>query len=100
MDIPAQADTGGNIVRGALFQNVYLIKCSPWRSCDFHPRLRLFLIIYVDFKLAGPQANLDKEWQLLQEASEGCPTGIEIYPPTDVGRYLGCEHHLSMQCAE
>eukprot|EP00959_Pyramimonas_sp_CCMP1952_P409865 8589899-Pyramimonas_sp.AAC.1 len=41
--------------------------------------MRLFLIIDVDgFKLLGPRANLEKGWPLLQEASEGCPKGIEI----------------------
>ena len=28
---------------------------TDWRSCYFHPKLRLFLVIYVDdFKLSGP----------------------------------------------
>eukprot|EP00959_Pyramimonas_sp_CCMP1952_P459064 9477647-Pyramimonas_sp.AAC.1 len=51
-----------------------LMKCSLWRSCYFHPKLRLFPLTYVgDFKLAGPKDNLDKGWRLLQGPSEGCP---------------------------
>eukprot|EP00959_Pyramimonas_sp_CCMP1952_P172809 3611309-Pyramimonas_sp.AAC.1 len=61
------------------------IKCSPWRSCYFHTELRLFLIIdVVDFKLSGPKQNLENGWRLLQEASAGCPKGIEIDPSTNV----------------
>eukprot|EP00959_Pyramimonas_sp_CCMP1952_P203936 4264852-Pyramimonas_sp.AAC.1 len=50
--------------------------------------------------VSGPRANLEKGWRLLQEASEGGPKGIEIDPPTNVGRYLGCEYHVSTQCVE
>eukprot|EP00959_Pyramimonas_sp_CCMP1952_P122612 2563316-Pyramimonas_sp.AAC.1 len=57
--------------------------------------------MYVDdFKLSGPKENIEQGWRFLQEASEGCPMGVEIDPPTNVGRYLGCEHHLSTQCVE
>eukprot|EP00959_Pyramimonas_sp_CCMP1952_P359158 7520052-Pyramimonas_sp.AAC.1 len=38
--------------------------------------------------------------ELLQEPSENCPKAIEIYPPTAVGRYLGCERRLSTQTIE
>ena len=32
-----------------------------WPSCYFHPKMKLFLVVYVDdFKLAGPTGNLDK----------------------------------------
>ena len=32
-----------------------------WRSCYFHPELKLFLIVYVyDFKMAGPATNMKK----------------------------------------
>eukprot|EP00959_Pyramimonas_sp_CCMP1952_P171747 3588835-Pyramimonas_sp.AAC.1 len=74
------------------------IKCSPWRSCYFHHELKLFLITYVDdFKLAGPADKLAQGWKLLQSPTLNCPKGIEIDPPTAVGRYLGCEHRLSTQ---
>ena len=77
------------------------IKCDPWRSCYFHPTHKLFLIIYVDdFKLSGPAGKLAEGWQLLKEPSEGCPKGIEMDDPTDVGRYLGCEHHVYTKSVE
>eukprot|EP00959_Pyramimonas_sp_CCMP1952_P233862 4886999-Pyramimonas_sp.AAC.1 len=58
----------------------------------------MFLIIYVDdFKLSGPADKLAQGWKLLQEPSKNCPKGMEIDPPTAVGRYLGCEHRLSTQ---
>ena len=71
-------------------------KIQCWRSCYFHPTLRLLLIIYVDdFKLSGPTGNLKEGWRLIQEPSPEVPKGIEIDPPTKVGRYLGCEHRVS-----
>ena len=77
------------------------IKCDPWRSCYFHPTHKLFLIIYVDdFKLSGPAGKLAEGWRLLKEPSEGCPKGIEMDDPTDVGRYLGCEHHVYTKSVE
>eukprot|EP00959_Pyramimonas_sp_CCMP1952_P015201 321731-Pyramimonas_sp.AAC.1 len=64
------------------------MKCAPWRSCYFHKELQIFLIRYVDeFKLSGPADKLAEGWKLLQEASGDCPRGIEVYPPTAVGRY-------------
>eukprot|EP00959_Pyramimonas_sp_CCMP1952_P463631 9485274-Pyramimonas_sp.AAC.1 len=76
------------------------VKCSPWRSCYFHKELQIFLTIYADdFKLSGPADKLAEGWKLLQEPSN-CPKGIEIYPPTAVGRYLGCEHRLSTRTVE
>ena len=39
-----------------------------WPSCYWHPRLKLFLVIYVDdFKLSGPKENLAKGWGLLKQ---------------------------------
>eukprot|EP00959_Pyramimonas_sp_CCMP1952_P067050 1399927-Pyramimonas_sp.AAC.1 len=51
-------------------------------------------------KLAGPADKLAQGWMLLQSTSPNCPKGIEIDPPTAVGRYLGCEHRLSTQFVE
>ena len=57
-----------------------------WPSMFWHERLRLLLAVYVDdFKLAGPRENHDEGWKLIGEH-------IEMDPPEDVGRYLGCEH--------
>jgi hypothetical protein len=46
--------------------------------------MRLLLIIYVDdFKLAGPEENISKGWDLLR-------TRIDIGPSSRTGMYLGC----------
>ena len=46
--------------------------------------LKLLLIIYVDdFKLAGPEENMDKGWALLR-------TKLIIGPEGPLGMYLGC----------
>eukprot|EP00959_Pyramimonas_sp_CCMP1952_P131428 2748044-Pyramimonas_sp.AAC.1 len=50
--------------------------------------------------LVGPADKLAQGWKLLQSPSPKCPKGIEIDPPTAVGRYLGCEHRLSTQLVE
>ncbi len=56
-------------------------------SCYWHPELRLFLIIYVDdFKLSGPEKNLDEGWNRLKK------TGIHLETPTPLGHVLGCTH--------
>eukprot|EP00959_Pyramimonas_sp_CCMP1952_P381634 7996657-Pyramimonas_sp.AAC.1 len=39
--------------------------------------------------LAGPADKLAQGWKLLQSPSLNCPKGMEIDPPTAVGRYLG-----------
>eukprot|EP00959_Pyramimonas_sp_CCMP1952_P467745 9492118-Pyramimonas_sp.AAC.1 len=56
----------------------------------------------VERRAAARLERPDREqgWRLLQEASEGCPKGVEIEPPTNVGRYLGRERHVSTQYVE
>ena len=57
-----------------------------WPSCYWHPRLRLFLIVYVDdFKMAGPRESLAEGWRLVRK-------NISTDDPTPFGRFLGCEH--------
>ena len=57
-----------------------------WRSCFVHPKLRFFLIVYVDdFKLAGPIKNMAEGWKLIRK-------GIQTGDPEQVNRYLGCDH--------
>ena len=57
-----------------------------WHEC-----LKLLLAVYVDgFKLAGPKENHDEGWKLIGEH-------IDMDPPEDVGRYLGCEHIVQHQ---
>ena len=62
-----------------------------WPSCFWHPELKLFLVIYVDdFKLAGPEGNLKKGWDLIS-------SGLKIEPPGKLGLYLGCKHEESVR---
>ena len=50
----------------------------------FHQKLHLLLVIYVDdLKLAGPDENLKKGWEMLRSK-------LNIEPESDVGLYLGC----------
>jgi hypothetical protein len=57
---------------------------SEWPSVFYHAELRLLLTVYVDdFKLAGPEENLEKGWALLRQQ-------IDIGPSSRVGMYLGC----------
>ena len=57
-----------------------------WSSMFWHDELRLLLAVYVDdFKMAGPAESIDKGWKLISSK-------IDMEPPEDVGRYLGCEH--------
>ncbi len=67
---------------------------KPWRSCFFHPDLKVFLVVYVDdFKMSGPTGNLTKAWELVR--GKGKETaGIDMDDPTGVDRYLGCRHKL------
>ena len=57
---------------------------AEWPSVYYHKELKLLLIIYVDdFKLAGPEENLEKGWALLR-------TTLTIGPEGPLGMYLGC----------
>ena len=59
---------------------------QDWRSCFWHPQLKLMLVVYVDdFKLAGPKGNLTQGWKLIRQ-------GVRTEEPTPAGKYLGCEH--------
>ena len=55
-----------------------------WPSVFHHPKLDLLLVIYVDdFKMAGPEKNMEKGWELLGEF-------IDMDPAEVLGRYFGC----------
>ena len=57
-----------------------------WRSCFWHSRLRLFLVVYVDdFKLSGPTENLKEGWASIRRS-------INTDEPHPVGLFLGCNH--------
>ena len=58
---------------------------AEWPSVYYHMDLKLLLIIYVDdFKLAGPEANLEKGWALLR-------TKIEHWTRRTVGNVFGMQ---------
>ena len=62
-----------------------------WPSVFHHPKLDLLLVIYVDdFKMAGPEKNMDKGWKLLGDF-------IDMDPAEVLGRYFGCMHHDETQ---
>ena len=57
---------------------------EEWPSMYFHKKLQLLLVIYVDdLKLAVPEENLTKGWEMLRSK-------LNIEPETDLGLYLGC----------
>ena len=57
---------------------------EEWPSMNFHKKLQLLSVIYVDdLKLAGPEENLAKGWEMLRSK-------LNIEPETDLGLYLGC----------
>ena len=44
---------------------------EEWPSMYFHKKLQLLLVIYVDdLKLAGPEENLTKGWEMLRSKLE------------------------------
>ena len=59
---------------------------DAWKSCYYHPKLLLVLIVYVDdFKMAGPVESLAKGWALIGKK-------VKIDTPTATEKYLGCTH--------
>ena len=59
-----------------------------WRSCFWHPRLKLFLVVYVDdFKLSGPAEHLAEGWSMIR-------TSIKTDEPHGLGHFLGCKHTM------
>jgi hypothetical protein len=60
-----------------------------WRSCFFHPKWNMFLVVYVDdFKLAGPAEHMAAAWEAIRK-------GIVMEDPAPAGLYLRCKHELS-----
>jgi hypothetical protein len=54
---------------------------AEWQSVYFHTELQLLLIIYVDdFKLVGPEQNIEIGWALLR-------TELNIGPEGPLGMY-------------
>ena len=66
-------------------------RIPDWHSTFWHPQHKLFLVVYVDdFKLSGPQENLQIGWDLISQ-------GIQLEKPEALGLYLGCKHEQSKQ---
>ena len=61
------------------------------QSVIYHAELDLLLVIYVDnFKMAGPEGNLDKGCETINSLIDMDPAGL-------FGRYFGCNHHEQRQ---
>ena len=55
-----------------------------WRSCFWHPDLKLYLVVYVDdFTMSGPVENMQKGWDLISSR-------ISIGAPEAMSHFLGC----------
>ena len=68
---------------------VEFIRVPEWPSVFYHPKYKLFLVVYVDdFKMGGPSANLSIGWDLIGKV-------ITMEPPGTLKRYLGCEHEFA-----
>ena len=68
---------------------VGFIRVPEWPSVFYHPKYKLFLVVYVDdFKMGGPSANLSIGWDLIGRV-------ITMEPPGTLKRYLGCEHEFA-----
>ena len=57
------------------------------QSIYYHAESDLLLVIYVDdFKMAGPKANMKKDW-------DGINSVLDMDPAEVLGRYFGCNRH-------
>ena len=66
--------------------NAGFVPVPNWRSCFWHPKLQLHLVVYVDdFKLSGPTENLAEGWRLIREH-------IKTDDPHPLDQFLGCKH--------
>ena len=64
---------------------------GEWRSCFWHKKWKMFLVVYVDdFKLAGPKALMKECWASIRR-------GKRTDEPFPVGKYLGCDHKTSLR---
>ena len=74
-----------------LVDKVGFVPIEEWRSCFWHPKWKMFLVVYVDdFKLAGPEKHMAECWHAIR-------SGIKTDDPSPVGKYLGCDHKVSTQ---
>ena len=83
-----QARSGKKHCEARLIE-VGFIRVPEWPSVFYHPKYKLFLVVYVDdFKMGGPSANLSIGWDLIGKV-------ITMEPPGTLKRYLGCEHEFA-----
>ena len=84
MVTPIREQCGNNIVIRKFENSTSFPVGEEWPSMYFHKKLKLLLVIYVDdLKLAGPEENLTKGWEMLRSK-------LNIEPETDLGLSLGC----------
>ena len=68
---------------------VGFIRVPEWPSVFYHPKYKLFLVVYVDdFKMSGPSESFSIGWDLIGRV-------ITMEPPNTLKRYLGCEHEFA-----
>ena len=67
-------------------KSVGFVAVGPeWPSTYYHKEMDLLLVVYVDdLKMAGPQTNIKKGWDMLRSK-------LDLEPETDLGLYLGCQ---------
>ena len=95
MGTRTQGDIGNGTAKPMCSKRVSR-KHTSWRTCYFHHKLKTFPIVYVDdFKLSGPAESIPNAWNIIRITSKIAPKGIDMDPPTPVGRYLGCDHHAT-----
>ena len=59
---------------------------DEWRSCFWHQKWKMFLVVYIDnFKLAGPKILMKYCWDSIRR-------GIRTDDPFAVGKDFGCDH--------
>ena len=61
---------------------------DDWPSAYWHPVHKSYMLVYVDDLLGiGPEKELREGFKSLSEV-------VEIDPPEEISKYLGCEHHI------
>ena len=64
---------------------------ADWPSTFFHKEWKLLLTVYVDdFLLSGPEQNLARGWEAITKV-------LTCEEPTELGRYLACQHECSIK---
>ena len=62
------------------------VEIEDWKSCFWHPALKVFLVLYVDdFKLVGPQESMEEAWKMIRQ-------DIVTGDPRPLTHFLGCTH--------